>query len=137
KVSHIGAVGAGAVAKLVHNMVSATALQALAEGLTLGVKAGVRPEKLLEAIKGGAFGQGYALSYRLPEIVFKDDFDTVRFALALLRKDVGLATELGRELGVPMGLAALTEQELVSALNRGWGARDSSAMFLLQEERAG
>jgi 3-hydroxyisobutyrate dehydrogenase-like beta-hydroxyacid dehydrogenase len=137
KVSHIGDVGAGAVAKLVHNMVSACTFQAVAEGLTLGVKAGVRPEKLLEALKGGSFGQGYTLNYRVPEIVFKDDFDTTRFALALLRKDVGLATELGRELGVPMSMAALIEQELISAVGRGWGARDASAAFLLQEERAG
>lgn len=137
KVTYIGEVGSGAVAKLVHNMVSAAAFQALAEGLTLGVKAGVAPEKLLEAIRGGAFGQGLTLNYRIPEVVFKEDFETARFALALLRKDVGLATELGRELGVPMPIAALTEQDLVQAMARGWGGRDSSSVFQLQEERAG
>jgi 3-hydroxyisobutyrate dehydrogenase-like beta-hydroxyacid dehydrogenase len=137
KVSHMGPVGSGTVAKLVHNVVSATASQALAEGLTLGVKAGVPAEKLLEAIAGGAFGQGYTLKHRVPEIVFKRDFDRPRFALALMRKDVGLATELARECGVPMPLAALAEQELIQAVGRGWGGRDSSAVFLLQEERAG
>jgi len=137
KVSHMGAVGSGTVAKLVHNLVAASAFQALAEGLTLGVKAGLSPEKLLEAIRGGAYGTGYQLSYRLPEIVFKDDFDRVRFALALLRKDVGLATELARECEVPMSIAAIVEQDLIQALQRGWGARDASAVFLLQEERAG
>lgn len=77
------------------------------------------------------------LSYRLPEVVFKDDFDTPRFALALARKDVGLATELARELNVPMVVASIAEQALVEALARGWGAKDSSATIMLQEERAG
>ena len=137
KVSHIGEIGSGTVAKLVHNTISYCAGQAIAECFTLGVKAGVRPEKLLEAVRGGAYGQGYMLSYRLPEVVFKEDFDNPRFALALARKDVGLATELAREHNVPMAMAALAEQALIEGLARGWGAKDSSATFLLQEERAG
>ena len=137
KITHVGEVGSGTVAKLVHNMVSAVSNAAVAEGLTLGAKAGVSPETLLEVLRGGAFGTHYTLRYRLPEVVFKGDFDTVRFALALLRKDVGLATELGREVGVPLHLASATEQDLVEALARGWGNRDASALFLLQEERAG
>jgi 3-hydroxyisobutyrate dehydrogenase len=137
KVSHIGPIGSGTVAKLVHNMISYCSTVAIAEGFTLGVKAGVDPEKLLEAVAGGAFGQGYSLSYRLPEVVFKGDFDRPRFALALARKDVGLATELARELDVPMSVAAIAEQHLIEALARGWGGKDSSAVFMLQEERAG
>jgi 3-hydroxyisobutyrate dehydrogenase len=137
KVSHIGEIGSGTVAKLVHNTISYCAAQAIAECFTLGVKAGVKPEKLLEAVRGGAYGQGYTLSYRLPEVVFKEDFDNPRFALALARKDVGLATELAREHNVPMAMAALAEQALIEGLARGWGAKDSSATFLLQEERAG
>src|SRR2546422_494658 len=101
------------------------------------VKAGVRPEALLAAVKGGAFGQGLLLTQVLPEIVFKGDFDTVRFALRLARKDLGLATELAREFNVPMEMAALAEQTLIEALARGWGDKDFSAPFMLQEERAG
>ncbi len=137
KVSLMGEIGSGTVAKLVHNMVSACAAQALAEGLTLGVKAGVKPEKLLEAIRGGAYGQGYMLSHRVPETVFKGAYDNVGFALKLSRKDIGLATELGREYDVPMPIAAIAEQNVVACLVRGWGDKDSSAPFMLQEERAG
>lgn len=137
KVGYMGEIGCGSVAKLVHNMVGIGASQLLAEGFTLGVKAGVKPEKLLEAIRGGAYGRGMALSRGLPEVVFKGDFDTARFALALARKDLGLATELAREYEVPIALATLAEQAMIAALNRGWGAKDSSAMFMLQEERAG
>jgi len=55
----------------------------------------------------------------------------------LAHKDVTLATELGREQGVPMRIANLTLAELTEALNRGWGERDSRVAMLLQEERAG
>jgi len=70
-------------------------------------------------------------------MVFKGSFEPVRFALGLACKDVGLATELGRELEVPMALAALTEQTLVEAMARGWADRDYGTAVLLQEERAG
>ncbi|OGK94085.1 MAG: hypothetical protein A2X50_12430 [Candidatus Rokubacteria bacterium GWF2_70_14] len=55
----------------------------------------------------------------------------------MAHKDVTLATELGREQGVPMRLANLTLAELTEALNRGWGERDSRVPMLLQEERTG
>jgi 3-hydroxyisobutyrate dehydrogenase-like beta-hydroxyacid dehydrogenase len=137
KVGYMGAIGCGTIAKLVHNMIGMCARAIVAEGFTLGVKAGVRPEALLEAVKGGAFGQGLLLTQVLPEIVFKGDFDTVRFALKLARKDMGLATELAREYNVPMPMAALAEQTLVEAMARGWGDKDFAAPFMLQEERAG
>ena len=46
------------------------------------------------------------LSQMIPDVIFKGDFDTVRFALKLARKDIGLATELAREFDVPMPMAA-------------------------------
>jgi 3-hydroxyisobutyrate dehydrogenase len=137
KVGYMGPIGAGTIAKLVHNMISICVRQLVAEGFTLGVKAGVKPEALLEALRGASFGQGLILSQVLPDVVFKGDFDTVRFALRLARKDVGLATELARELDVPMPMAALGEQVLMEALARGWGDKDSSAPWMLQEEAAG
>lgn len=137
KVSYIGEIGAGEVAKLCHNTLSYATALALAEVFTLGVKAGVEPEMLLEAIQGGAFGQGNALKHRLPNVIFKDRFEQADFYLALARKDVGLATELARELNVPMNVSSLAEQALIEGLARGWDTQDSSAIWKLQEERAG
>lgn len=136
KVSYIGEIGCGEIAKLCHNTLSYCANLALAEVFTLGVKAGVKPEKLLEAIQGGAYGQGYMLKHRIPNLVFKGAFEEAGFYLALARKDVGLATELAREVQVPMNVASLAEQALIEGLVRGWGAKDSSAIWMLQEERA-
>ena len=137
KVSYVGAIGAGAIAKLVHNMIAICTQTILAEGLTLGVKAGVDPEALRKAVADGAVGQGLMLNFMVPNVVFKGDFDTVRFALRLARKDIGLASDLGREYEVPMKVANIVEQDLIEAMAKGWGDRDSTVPFQLQEERAG
>ena len=137
KVGYMGEIGSGTIAKLVHNTIGICTREIVAEAFTLGVKAGVRPEALLEAVKGGAFGQGLLLTRMLPDVVFKGDFDTARFALRLARKDLGLATTLAREYDVPMAMAALAEQTMIEAMARGWGDKDSSAPWVLQEERAG
>jgi 3-hydroxyisobutyrate dehydrogenase len=137
KVSYIGEVGAGEVAKLVHNQIALVVQQAVAEGITLGVKAGVAPEKLLEAIRGGAYGRGGGgVGQSMENIIFKANWDTPRFALALARKDLGLATDLASDFSVPMPLAAAAEQNLIECLNRGWGGKDMSAAWMLQEARA-
>ena len=136
-IGYMGAIGSGCIAKLVHNMISIVSRHLIAEGFTLGVKAGVKPEALLEAIRGASFGQGLILSHMIPDVVFKGEFDNVRFALKLARKDVGLATALAREYDVPMPLAAVGEQIMMEAMARGWGERDSTSPWELQEEKAG
>ena len=137
KITLIGDVGAGEVAKLCHNQLALVVQQAVAEALTLGVKAGIQPEKLLEAIRGGAYGRGNGgVGPNLERSTLQGDWDRPRFALALARKDLGLATDLASEFGVPMPLAAMAEQALIECLNRGWGGKDMTAAFALQEERA-
>src|SRR5947208_8256766 len=117
KITYIGDVGAGEVAKLVHNQIALVVQQAVAEGLTLGTKAGIQPEKLLEAIRGGAYGRsGGGVGPNLEKTSLQGDWDRPRFALALARKDLGLANDLAGELSVPMPLAALAEQTLVECL---------------------
>ncbi|MGH7841542.1 MAG: NAD(P)-dependent oxidoreductase [Candidatus Binataceae bacterium] len=136
KVSYVGAIGAGAVAKLVHNMIAICSMQLLAEAFTMGVKAGVPAEALFTAVQNGAYGQGMLLR-ALPKVIFKGNFDRVSFALKLARKDLALATQLARENDVGMPLANLVEQDLLAALAHGLGEKDSSAAFTVQEDRAG
>lgn len=137
KVFYAGTIGAGSVCKLVHNMIGHGVRQAIAEGLTLGVKAGVEPELLWECVRRGALGRMHVLHEGLPRTLFRGRFDPPMFSLALARKDIGLATELGREYEVPMPVASLAEQIAIEALNRGWGDRDNNVTVLLQEEAAG
>jgi 3-hydroxyisobutyrate dehydrogenase len=137
KVTYIGAIGSGSVAKLVHNMIVFGSVQLLAEAFTMGVKAGVPAETLVTAVENGAYGQGAMLRGVMRKMVLRDNFDRVAFTLKLARKDLGLATELAREIDVPMPLANIVEQDLVEAVARGLGDKDSSISFTLQEGRAG
>src|SRR5262249_43988719 len=124
-------------AKLVHNQIALAVQQVVAEAITMGVKAGVQPEKLLEAIRGGAYGRGNGgVGQNMENIIFKAGWDEPRVQLALARKDIGLATALASEVGVPMPLANVAEQNLIECCNRGWGGKDMSAAWMLQEERS-
>jgi 3-hydroxyisobutyrate dehydrogenase len=137
QIIHVGAIGGGNVAKLAHNQLCMVTSAAIAEAFTMGVKAGIAPEALFKVVSGGAFGRGMLLQ-GLPAVVFKGNFDRPpTFALKLARKDLALATELGREFNVPMPLAAVVEQELTEAVARGLGDKDGIVAFSLQEERAG
>jgi 3-hydroxyisobutyrate dehydrogenase-like beta-hydroxyacid dehydrogenase len=136
QVIHVGPIGSGSVAKLVHNCAGYMIQCALAEAFTLGVKAGVEPLALWQAVRQGAVGRQRTFD-RLPDHFLSGNFDPPDFALRLAHKDVTLATALGREHHVPMRAANLALDELTEALNRGWGARDSRVAMLLQEERAG
>lgn len=134
---HIGPVGAGTIAKLVHNCAGYSILAALAEVFTMGVKAGVEPLALWSAVRQGAFGRRRSFD-RLAEQFMIGKFDPPAFALELAHKDMTLATEVGREFHVPMKVANTVLQEMTEALNReGWAKRDSRVFMLLQEERAG
>jgi len=136
QVIYIGPIGAGSVAKLVHNCAGYAMQLALAELFTMGVKAGVEPLPLWAAIRQGALGRKRSFD-RMGDQFLQGNFDPANFALALAHKDVTLATELAREIGVPMRLANLTYAEMTDALNRGWHKRDSRSFLLLQQERAG
>jgi 3-hydroxyisobutyrate dehydrogenase len=137
KVFYAGAIGAGSVCKLVHNMVGHSVRQAVAEALTLGVKAGVETEAVWECIRRGALGRMHYLHEGMPKTVFRGEYDPPMFALSLARKDIGLATELAREFDVPMPMTNLAEQIAIAAVNRGWGGLDNNVVFRLQEEAAG
>jgi 3-hydroxyisobutyrate dehydrogenase len=137
QVLHAGPLGSGSICKLVHQMVNSTISQAIAEGLTLGVKAGVDTKALWECVRRGMVGRMHVLHVQVPQTVFRNNFETETFPLKLLRKDVGLATALGRELNVPLRLANIAEQNLMEAANRGWGDKSAyTVTFLLQEEAA-
>jgi 3-hydroxyisobutyrate dehydrogenase len=137
KVFYAGSIGAGSVCKLVHNMISHGIRQAIAEGLTLGVKAGVETEALWECVRRGSVGRMRLLHEGFVRSWFRNQFEPASFALALSLKDITLATELGQEYNVPMPVANLVQQIVIAAANRGWGDKDSNVACLLQEEAAG
>jgi 3-hydroxyisobutyrate dehydrogenase len=134
--AYIGPIGAGTIAKLTHNCAGAAINTVLAEVFTMGVKAGVEPLALWEAIRQGATGRQRTFD-RLGGQFLQGRYEPPDFALRLLHKDVSLALQLGREVSVPMRLCNMALQEMTEAMNRGWAARDSRSFMLLQQERAG
>jgi 3-hydroxyisobutyrate dehydrogenase-like beta-hydroxyacid dehydrogenase len=136
KAAYIGPIGSATVAKLVHNMSGYAIVCVLAETFTMGVKAGLEPLALWQAVRQGAAGRRYTFDALIDQFL-PGKYDPPAFALRLAHKDVSLANALGRELGVPMRMCNLTLAEMTEALARGWGGRDSRSVMLLQQERAG
>lgn len=136
QVRYIGPIGAGTIAKLVHN-VSSTAISAvMAEVFTLGTKAGLDPLALWEAVSDGAIGRQRTFE-KTGTRILPGKYDPPSFALRLVHKDIQLGLQLAKEFNVPMRLCTLAGLEVTEALNRGWGNRDAMAFTLLQQERAG
>src|SRR6476659_3444736 len=136
KAAYIGPIGSATVAKLVHNMSGYAIVCALAESFSLGVKAGVEPLALWNAVRQGAAGRRYTFDALVNQWL-PGKYDPPDFALRLAHKDVGLATALGRELGLPMRICELAYAEMTEAMNRGWAGRDSRVVMTLEQERAG
>ena len=136
QIFYIGNSGDGTVAKLVHNCAGYAVQAAISELMTMGVKAGVEPVALWAALRQCAMGRVRTFD-RMGNQFMQHKFDPPDFALKLAHKDVTLATELAREIGVPMKIANITHAEMTEALNRGWGHLDSRSFLMLQKERAG
>ncbi|MGW5151561.1 NAD(P)-dependent oxidoreductase [Rhodococcus koreensis] len=136
KPRYCGPIGAGTVVKLANNMTGYMILLTLAETFSTAVKAGVDPLELWDALRLGVVGKSSPLDLITKQFL-PGKFEPPAFALKLAFKDVSLATELARELGVPMRLANLTAAEMSEALGRGFGDLDARAFLKLQLERAG
>ena len=134
-VVYCGPIGNGMVCKICNNLLSMGIGTLMAEALTMGVKAGVDLAVLADVIANSS-GGNRRLVEKFPRYLFKGNFEP-GFATALAAKDVRLATDLGREYGIPMELSNLVDQRHVEAMHRGWGPEDSDAVVRIQEEKSG
>jgi len=101
---HVGSCGAGNVAKIANNMLAACHLISTAEAVSMAAKAGVSPEKLLEGLNAGS-GRSGASQVMFPSWVINQAYDS-GFTMGLMRKDVGLASDLTAELGLALPLSS-------------------------------
>src|SRR3977135_4606471 len=100
----------------------------------MGVKAGMGPVVLWEAVRQGVTGRRLTLDGLLDQFL-PGTYDPPNFALKLATKDVALATALGRELGVPMRMCNLAYAEMTEACKRGWEGRDSRSVMVVPQQR--
>lgn len=134
KVIYVGPLGTAAVMKLIGNTIISFMLEGIAEGATLGARAGIPIEKVLEVVQASGFSSPYwnfkggAMARR--------DFET-HFSLDLLHKDQTLALAEGQWYRVPMpGLAAI-QQVTGMARALGFGREDIAAQIKAVETAAG
>lgn len=127
--------GLGQTAKLLNNLLSATALAATSEAMALGVRAGLDPAALLEAINGGS-GRNTATSTKFPRHVLTGSFDA-GFRLRLMLKDLRLCMDEARRLDVPVPVGSGIEQMWALAANEVAEEADHTEIVRLFERWAG
>ena len=135
-VLHVGDIGTGTICKLMHNSASLSMMLTMVQCLTTGVKAGVNAATIIEVFQKCALGRNFDLQVRLPNTLFKGDFDP-RFSLKLAYKDLKLAMEIADEFNVPFSIPEICEKEMSQAISRGLDSKDSSIFLTMQEEKAG
>jgi len=135
KICPVGPVGAGDAVKIVNNLLLGINMAAVAEALVLGVKAGLDPQTMLDIIRTSS-GNSYVLEAKAPAFIMKGNFEP-GFAIDLQYKDLDLATQTGRDLGVPLYLGNMTQQIFEQARQSGLGNKDISAVIRIWEELCG
>jgi 2-hydroxy-3-oxopropionate reductase len=133
---HVGDIGSGEVVKIVNNLMVAVTTCALAEGLVLGVKAGVKPDLLFEALSSGS-GNSFVLQNHYKNNVMKGKFEEGVFPIDYMLKDLDLALSTGTKLRVPLHFAALSAQQYISAGASGENKKYHPAVIRPLEKLAG
>ncbi len=133
-INHVGPVGSGQITKAINQIVVAGTYWSVAEGVALGLKAGLDMEKVVGAVGGGAAGS-WAMANRSGNMI-KNDYP-LGFRVRLHRKDLNIALEVARELGVVLPVSAYVEQIETSLITRGHGDEDVSAMARSVREQSG
>jgi 3-hydroxyisobutyrate dehydrogenase len=132
---YVGEIGTGSVVKLINNLLSLGNVALMCEAIVLGIKAGVNGRTLYEILSKST-GRSFALEYKLPNIIAKRRFDS-GFAINLACKDLGIISNLAKELGYPLFTGSLIEQLYRLARAIGLGHEDHTAVVKLFENIAG
>ncbi len=130
KVTHMGGPGQGQMTKLVNQVVGATTLAAVAEGLLLAARGGLDPAAVIEAV-----GSGAAASWQLSNLgprMQRGDF-APGFMVRLQQKDLRLALAAAASLDVPLPATAVVHQLLAMVEARGGGSLGTQALITALE----
>lgn len=125
RIVHVGKAGAGQTTKMVNQITFSGIIATLSEALRFAEAAHLDMDKVYEAISGGA-AQSWQMDNRW-HTMCRDEFD-FGFAIDWMRKDMGLALEEGRSLGVSLPVAAMIDQFYAEVQAIGGGRQDTSAL---------
>jgi 3-hydroxyisobutyrate dehydrogenase-like beta-hydroxyacid dehydrogenase len=133
-VTYVGEGEAARLVKIAHNVFLGVVTQSLAEITVLAERGGVSRAAFLEFLNDSVMGSTFT-RYKSPALVNLDFHPT--FTNLLLRKDVQLGLSAGKELGVPMPLAAAADMLIAQAIGAGYTADDFATLVLEQARRSG
>jgi 3-hydroxyisobutyrate dehydrogenase len=133
-ITHVGAIGAGQITKAINQVIIAGTYWGVAEGMAMGLKAGLDMDKVVQAVGGGAAGS-WGLTNRSSNMINNEY--PLGFRVRFHRKDLNIALEAARELGVPLPIAAFVEQIETGLIARGYGDEDISNIARSVRENAG
>ena len=140
RIFHAGPIGAGATVKLINNLTLASNQLAAMEALVLGIKAGLSVEILQEVISASS-GASRAFEGLVTDVMTLSSVplagNTAQRGLHTLVKDTTLASEMARELSVPLLAGSLATQAYLACDARGWSHREHWAVMEIFEELAG
>ena len=140
-VLYCGDIGCGTRCKLIHNAVNAVAVQAVSEGITLGLAEDIPLQTIWDALRFGSFGQNPGDIHGLPYYWFSRRCDDLSqhpaFTVKLLHKDLRIAQEMATEQNISVPHLSLTVQDYQEAEQRGLSDYAATKVRSLQEERAG
>lgn len=134
KITHVGEAGAGQIAKAANQIMVAAQMVAMGELMIFARKSGADPQKVVEAIQGGA-AQCWTLDVK-PERLFEGN-RTPGFKAFMQAKDLGIVLDTARLYGIPLISAAVHNQIFNSMLEMGMGELDNSAVIGVVEALAG
>ena len=134
KITHVGPIGAGQLTKAINQTIIAGGYLSVAEGMALGLKAGLDMEKVVQAISGGA-ADSWVLNHRSTNMI--NNSYPLGFRVRLHQKDLGIALETAKKLGVILPVAALVDQIETGIVTRGYGDEDLSAVARSIREQSG
>ena len=123
--------GLAQVLKLANNILFATSIFATTEAIAMGVKAGLDPSLMLDAIQAGT-GRNATVDLVMPNSVLNRAFD-FGATIEILMKDVNLALEEGEKQGVPQPVSQQVRLMMLLAIHQGWEQRDLSELVRLVE----
>ena len=126
KVRHVGEVGQAKALKIGVNLSLAVQMLAFSEGVLLAERSGVDRRVAFETFLQSVIASPM-LQYRAPFALDPPDYPW--FPCAMMQKDMDLALQLGRELGVPLPTTAATQETLTATRALGYGAQDFAALF--------
>lgn len=124
-ITHVGPSGAGQITKAINQVIVAGTYWAVAEGIALGLKSGVDMDKVVQAVGSGA-AASWSLTNRSGNMI--QNSYPLGFRVRLHRKDLAIALEAAREVGVALPMAAYVEQIENGLIAQGYGDEDISAV---------